>query len=76
MQYYTYVNMHLLCLEWHFFIPFKEIVIFFFFCELVSQKVNLWKLVFTLEYFKHKSIIENTIYSSGIVDLASDIQCI
>lgn len=75
MQYYTYVNMHLLCLEWHFFIPLKEIV-FFCVCEEVSQKVSLWKLVFTLEYFKHKSIIENTIYSSGIVGLASDIQCI
>ena len=31
MQYYTYVNMHLLYLEWHFFIPFKETVIFFYF---------------------------------------------
>ena len=54
MQYYTYVNMHLLYLEWYFFIPFKETVIFFFFWEEVSRKVNLWKLIFTLEYFKHK----------------------
>lgn len=75
MQYYIYVNMHLLCLEWHFFIPFKETVIFFFWQE-VSQKVSLWKLIFTLEYFKNKSIIENTIYFSGIVDLAGDIQCV
>ena len=75
MQYYTYVNMHLLCLEWHFFIPFKKIVIFFFFFAKKYHRRSIFESWY-LEYFKHKSIIENTIYSSGIVDLASDIQCI
>ena len=41
MQYYTYVNMHLLCLEWHFFIPFKEIVIFFFLRRSITEGQSL-----------------------------------